>query len=630
MKFFIHIQFISIFLLFSCGKGPTGVGSAPASSNDAKQGLISNDMKALNLKIDDRYDSVGKGFDSITGLTAERCLENDSVNFVLEPTSNVTYDENLNSEQLLSKLGIGINSNIPLEVSGIPLTLSPEVQFSKESSFSILSKTATITIEIVKGYNQLVKKDTKFEYSLKDVHYKNLKENNSSFFNICGDEIVTKQNVKAQLLITAKFIYSDAKTKKDFETAMGVSIPNPFSFGNNKIKNETATVENASPSILSVGTQTESPKSGSKLNSVILFLKNTLSGLLKGAEGMSPGIKVKLNLVNKETLQNVSIAIKAIQLGGNPNKLNGIINSSCRLSEPSSCDIIFKNIQKYAANDFPDQLNETIDSNDVNSNKKFYYGEYQTSLYSNIVILGPNKKNISNDILKYSDGSLNFTNFKLKVRQDIRTSFQNYLRGKDIQNSKTFNILANDEQALVKSTIELSENNLYGLFRFIANCYNNINVCQNDYELNKKMFYKDYDKNFDDIRAWNLLASVQANWQPIRYVLGVFNSDRITEDFFMTSNFKGYNSFFIKYLDKNRNKVLSEKYGGISLASSYRCHDWLSDALGKVWLHEVTPNIVIPISDAITNVCGSKATFACTHNSDLEKIGPFYLEIWAQ
>ncbi len=98
----------------------------------------------------------------------------------------------------------------------------------------------------------------------------------------------------------------------------------------------------------------------------------------------------------------------------------------------------------------------------------------------------------------------------------------------------------------------------------------------------------------------------------------------------MTSKFRGYNSFFIKYLDKNRNKIIIEKYGGIHLSTSFRCHDWLSDALGKVWLHEVNPNIVIPISDSITNACGSKATFASTHNSDLEKIGPFFLEIWAQ
>ncbi|WP_397601639.1 hypothetical protein [Silvanigrella sp.] len=198
--------------------------------------------------------------------------------------------------------------------------------------------------------------------------------------------------MKAQLLITAKFIFSDAKTKKDFETAMGVSIPNPFSIGNKKTSNDTLTITNITPSISSVGTQTDPPKSGRKLNSVILFLKNSLSELLKVAEGMSPSIKVKLNLLNQETLKNISISIKAIQLGGSSNKLNGIVNTSCRLSEPGTCDILFKNIQKYAANDFPDQLNETIDSSDANSNKKFYFGDTETALYRNLLILGSDKK----------------------------------------------------------------------------------------------------------------------------------------------------------------------------------------------------------------------------------------------
>jgi len=49
-----------------------------------------------------------------------------------------------------------------------------------------------------------------------------------------------------------------------------------------------------------------------------------------------------------------------------------------------------------------------------------------------------------------------------------------------------------------------------------------------------------------------------------------------------------------------------------------------------VWLNQVSPNVVIPVSDSITNAYGTKSAFSCTHNSDLEKIGQFYLEIWAQ
>lgn len=616
MKNLLNPQLLLFLLLFSCGKSPSGQNN-PSQSNNTNKSTFSNDMKILNSKIDDRYDSVGKGFNSITGLVMERCLENDNVQFVLEPSSNISYEENLNSEQLLSKLGIGVNANIPLAISGVPLTFSPEVQYSNEHSSTSLARTAYLTIEIYKGYNQLGKKELNSEYKLKDIHYKSLKNSNSDFFNICGDEIVVKQRVKAQLLITAKFTFADLKTKSEFETAMGVSLPNPFNLILKK--------ENTSPAE-SQEIKLEPVKKESKLNTVLSSFKD----VLKRSEGMSPSIKGKINTLKHETLQNISISIKAIQIGGNPSRLSGLLTSSCNLSEGGTCDVLFSSIQKYAAIDFPEQLKESLESNDPNTNKNFYLDNSERALYGNYIILGPDNKNVSNEITKYTDGSLEFTQLKLKVQKDIRSSFQNYLKGKNIQNSKSFNLLANDEIYLVNSTTDQAENNLYSLFRFLNKCFNDVKICQNDYVNNKKLFYKDFDKNFDDIRSWSLIASTQANWQPVRYVLGLFNSDRISQDFLMTSYLKGYSALFIKYLDKNRNKVTSEKFSGMNLATSFRCHDWLSDALGKEWLHEVSANVVIPISNSLTDACGSKSAFACTHNSDLEKIGQFFLEIWAQ
>ena len=44
-------------------------------------------MSTLNDRIDDRIDSIGRGFNSITGLIAERCFDNDAYNFIYEPSS---------------------------------------------------------------------------------------------------------------------------------------------------------------------------------------------------------------------------------------------------------------------------------------------------------------------------------------------------------------------------------------------------------------------------------------------------------------------------------------------------------------------------------------------------------------
>lgn len=634
-------------MLASCGKPNEGGNIQDNNFRKAILNQFSALMKDVNFRIDDRTDSIGKGFNSITGLAGERCLENEKSVFRFSPSARVDYEENLSSEQLLSKLGIGVNANIPISASGVPITLSPEMRYSKESGSTSLARTSNVTVEIIKGYNEITKVDPNSEYKLKDIHYKNLKAKSQNFFNACGDEIIVKQRVKALLLITAKFIFSDTKTKSEFEASMGASIPNPFNFGGKGSAKSSSTEkksddkqakskETTNDKNKNVAKETdkenskEQKPSESKINTAINFVKDQLSSKGGSGGGMSPEIKVKFNNLSEEIRKNITIVIKATQLGGDPSRLPVLLSSSCTLSEPSTCDSLFTNIQQYASQDFPDQLGDIADYKDEASNNKFYLGDTEKSLYGNLTILNPSGDDVSSQVSSYTDGSIEFSAFKLKVRKDVRTSFQNYLSSQDIQNSKSFKLLANDEISVVKNTQEISENNLSGLFRFINNCYRDIKVCQSNYDSSRKLFYTEYNKEFDNVRAWTLIGSAQASWQPVRYILGIFSSDRITSDFFTSSNLRGYSSFVIKYLDKDRNKITSDKYNGISLSTSFRCYNWFSDALGYLWLHEVNPNIVIPITSNLANSCGSKTAFACTHNSDLAKLGAFNIEIWAE
>ncbi|MGY3803815.1 hypothetical protein ACWNT8_07135 [Pigmentibacter ruber] len=623
MRIFLY-KFPVIFFVIACSK--TGGFNNPATniSREMIESSFPKEIIELNKTLDFRYDSVGKGFNSLTGTTSERCFENDSVQFIDAPASNITYEENLSSSQILSKIGIGINLNIPLQVTGGLITLSPEINYARDSSVSELSKTSHLVIEIKKGYNQIFIKDKINSFKMKDNYYKLVKQSLGEFFNTCGDEVIVKQFLKAQLFITAKYTFPDINVKKEFENAMGTSMFNPFIiFAKKEELKESISVPN-------LNAESKIEPKPRKLTEFLDALKKDYNVLFteKGS-GLSPEIKIKLNKISQKNLEKIFLSIKAIQLGGDPKKLPSFAVSACNLSDLKTCDSIFKLIQIYAANNFLDQLQDEKNLEQQNPEYKFYAGEFEKVLYSSIPIFSNDNININQDIEKYSDNSILFSQLKLNIRNDINDSFSKYLFAQEIKSAKSFNLLAKNEINLVNSTLSLAEKNLFNLMRFVRQCYSDTIKCQNEYSNSKNIFHQNFEKNFDDIHAWQLLASTSANWQPVRYVLGAFNSDRITQDFFVNSIFQGYSLFFFKYLDKDKNKVTVDKLPNVNLSTSFRCHSWLSDALGHIWLQEVYPNTVFPITENMLNICGTKASFSGSINSDLEKLGQFILEIWA-
>ena len=652
----------SIFLLLGCGKEQTSFQEEKQSHLSSYRSSIKNKfsdiMNDLNDKIDDRTDAIGRGYNSITGLIAERCFENASYQFIYEPSSKIAYEENLTSEQLLGKLGIGVNATIPIQASGVPITLSPEVKYSMESAVNSLSRTSSITIEVIRGHNKLAIKDTSF-LKLRSEHYSILKSSKTDFFNSCGDEFIVKQNIKAQLIITAKFIFSDSKTKSEFESVMGASMPVPFNLGgkntsispshvnefrdlisnssnNSKVRNRIADpLSNDFNDLSEVSSIISNANNGksNKINSTLDELRDVLSNAENGSnmKGMSPEIKVKVNQMSDELKKNISISIKAIQLGGEPEKLPMLLAANCKLSDPGACDSLFTTIQNYAAKDFPEQLkNNTADPSDKMNNKKYYLADTEKSLYGNVTITDPTGSNISKEILKLTSQTLEISKFKLQIRKDLRQNFQNYIRAQDIQNSVAYKHLATDEIAAVVETKENSENYLYTLFRFMNSCFLDIVHCQNNYVTNNSLIVNKQNPIFDDIKTWSLVALSQAEWKKPRYFGPFFRSDRISSDFFETFQLRGYSNFMIKYLDMHRNKITAEKHPALNLSSTLRCTTWFFDSFGKIWFQNLLPNKTYPVTDSMISECRGKKLFASTRNSDLEKLGVFNYEVWAE
>ncbi len=614
---------------------------------------FSDIMSTLNDRIDDRIDSIGRGFNSITGLIAERCFDNDAYNFIYEPSSKIAYEENLTSDQLLSKLGIGVNATIPIQASGVPITLSPEVKYSLESSANSLARTSSITIEVIRGYNKIATKDSSF-FKLKKEHYKILKKSKIDFFNTCGDEFIVKQNIKAQLIITAKFIFSDSKTKSEFETIMGASMPVPFNLGgrnggnntrasdDNFLQPNTVTDANLLPrfrnriaephDLNEKRISNQESNNTTKLNHALDDLKEEL--LLteneSATKGMSPELRVKVNQLSDSLKKNISISIKAIQLGGEPEKLPALLAANCKLSDPGECDNLFTTIQNYAAKDFPEQLKNTADPTNKENNKKYYLADTEKALYGNLTILDPLGNNISKDVLKLTAQSIEISKFKLQLRKDLRQNFQNYIRSQDIQNSQAYKYLANDEIKAVLETKENAENYLYTLFRFMNTCFVDINTCQKNYFEKNALISYVHNPIFDEIKTWSLVAISQAEWKRPRYFGPFFRSDRISEDFFEPFQLKGYSNFMIKFLDMHRNKITQEKFPVINLSSTLRCTTWCFDSYGKIWFQNLYPNKSYPVTDNLISQCKGKKIFSGTRNQDFEKLGVFMYEVWAE
>lgn len=615
-------------------------------------------MDEINDKIDERTDSIGRGFNSITGLSAERCFENDSYIFINKPSSQIAYEENLSADQILSKLGIGVNATIPIQASGVPITLSPEVKYSLESAANSLARTSSITIEVIRGYNKIISKQSSF-LKLKKEHTQIVKNNKTDFFTACGDEFIVKQKVKAKLLITAKFIFSDSKTKSEFEAAMGASMPVPFNLGGKKTASSTSLVTNdiPSPDIRSVTppirnriaepfahdinleTNEIEPSLRTQPTSEVKNIKLTVDNLREelattendnGTKGMSPEIKIKVNKLSDDLKKNISISIKAIQLGGDPEKLPVLIAANCKLSDPGECDNLFTSIQNYAAKDFPEQLKPATELDEKKNNKKYYLAETEKTLYGNAVIFDSEGNNISKELLKLTEQSPEISKFKLKIRKDLRKNFQDYIRAQDIQNSQSYKFLANDEIKAVIETKENSENFLYTLFRFINTCFLDLEKCQKNYF--EKVSLNDNYNNplFDEIKTWSLVAVTQAEWKKPRYFGPFFRSDRISEDFFTPYQLKGYSNFMVKYLDMHRNRITAEKYSNTNLSTNLRCTTWFFDAYGKLFVQNLQPSKTYPITDNLISECRGKKLFASTRNPELERFGVFHYEIWAE
>ncbi|WP_186648243.1 hypothetical protein [Fluviispira vulneris] len=682
-NFRIFYVFTSLFIV-SCGKEKSDTPDSMSANRLKAFGTFSTNMQKANIDGDfNRLDSVGKGFKSITGVSANRCLENQTSYFTLDPSANIDYQTDLSQQQLLNKIGVGVSATIPVNVSGVPVTISPEASYAREASVDNLSRTGTVTIKIVKGKYSLGKINPANPYKINDKYAQSLNNSTGEFFALCGDRVISQQNAEASLVITTVFRFNNSQTKSTFDASLGAKIPIPFSFGGKKAdlktgdKTESKKVEsspntevktadakktddstNSSTAKKDESSPTTEPKTEEKPKGKIAGVIDKVkeSGAIDkikemvspskegggGGGGMAPELKLKFSTMSQETLKNVSIEVKAIQIGGDPRDLPKIIATACTPADMNSCDKMFAEIQNYAANSFPEQLENISTYTDESSNSKFTRGGYVITKYSDLEIADSSGRLLSDSFNKYTQDSQSFINLKHDISDESQRIVTEYNFAQGIKNKSSFESLTIDEKETVRKAINLTQRE-EELIQYVSDtCFQNKANCQNSFNEFKNTSKEQKDKvryltaDLNSIKAWNLIASTEANWRPVRYILGIYSSDRMTSDFFSPTNLRGYKKFFIKYVsNKEPNKgykITSENSNGIRLNTSFRCYNWFSDAIGTLWLHERAPNETIDLGkgDELVNRCGSKTAFACTFNSDLQKISPFIIQIWAE
>ncbi len=670
MRIFRTFYIFTALFITSCGKEKSDTPDSMSANRLKAFGTFSSNMQKANIDGDfNRLDSVGKGFKSITGVSANRCLENQTSYFTFDPSANIDYQTDLSQQQLLNKIGVGVSATIPVNVSGVPVTISPEAGYAREASVDNLSRTGTVTIKIVKGKYSLGKVNQANPYKLSDKYTQSLNNHSGEFFMLCGDKVITQQNAEASLVITTVFRFNNSQTKNTFDASLGAKIPIPFSFGGKKAdlktgdKTESKQVD-SSPKTADASTNTNTKKVDASTNTdandqkpkgkiagiidkvkesgVIDKIKEMISPSKEGGGGMSPELKIKFSSMSQETLKNVSIEVKAIQIGGDPRDLPKIIASACSPADMNSCDKMFAEIQNYAANSFPAQLENISTYTDESSNNKFTRGGYVVAKYSDLEIIDSSGKLISESLNKYTQDSQSFISLKHDISEISQSIVTEYNFAQGIKNKSSYESLTIDEKETVVKAINITQRE-EELIQFVSDsCYQNKGSCQNSLDefknrsKNQKEQAHYLTADLNSIKAWNLIASTEANWRPVRYVLGVYSSDRMTSDFFSPSNLRGYKKFFIKYVynngEKKGIKITKANSNGIRLNTSFRCYNWFSDAIGTLWLHEREPNETIDLGkgDELVNLCGSKTAFACTFNSDLQQISPFLIQLWAE
>lgn len=294
------IKLVVISSLFAaCGKKETNI----VKSEDEKVLTSSYSQNLINKELHSSV--IGKGFSSVDRTVKNSCLDNVFHEFIPNGKSQVSFFNNLSSDELSEKLNINTNGKIT----------SPQGELTIDSSFLQMlntnesSSTVTLIANVTNGKNRLRKTDETIPgYRINDFYKSIFDKKKSEFIKVCGDEIIESQQLSAYLIITARMDFKNKASKDAFELTIGAN-------------------------------------------------KNIFEEI-----GVSD--KSSFSNLDDKIKKSIKITISGTQLGGDFKQLQSILKSNaCNLNEIEKCNQIFETINNYFSHEFLNQL----DINDENA-----------------------------------------------------------------------------------------------------------------------------------------------------------------------------------------------------------------------------------------------------------------------
>jgi hypothetical protein len=291
-------------VILSCLISSCGVVDKQNNEKKIDDVNIMNYSSLDNHQIESHSSIIGKGFSSIDKTIKNSCLENTYHEFIPNGKSQVSFFNNLSSQDLNEKLNINTNGKIH----------GPQGEVSIDSSYLQMldtndsSSTVTLIANVTNGKNILKKTDSSIPgYKINDFYKSIFDKTKSEFIKVCGDEIIESQKLSAFLVITARMDFKNKASKDAFESTIGAN-------------------------------------------------KNIF-------EEIGGNNSTSFSNIDDKIKKSIKITISGTQLGGDFKQLQSILKKNvCNLNQIEQCNQIFETINNYFSNEFLTQLDSNNES----------------------------------------------------------------------------------------------------------------------------------------------------------------------------------------------------------------------------------------------------------------------------
>ncbi|WP_186645758.1 hypothetical protein [Fluviispira vulneris] len=522
------------------------------------------EMRSSILNSDGSSAKLLQGFNKMGFQFSENCLEGgDYVQPKSIEKSIVDFSDNLKEHDFRKVLNIGVSATVP--VKGVDI--SPEVKFAREASATKLSRTTTYSVYVRFGENKIAPKVGN-AYVLKEGLSENFNAdgklfNHYNFIKKCGDEVITSQRLSAKILLTMKLNFESKKVLNDFQTTVGASVKDILT-NNEKI-----------------------------------------------------AINTKLKYLNEDTKRQIYLNIYGLQLGGDPKKLASVLTSkvTCRLDKVEECQPLFDRLNKYASEDFVQQLNPA----DVNT---WAIENSSTVSYEELNIVDKAGKALNLSVTDDPTELLKLTKLKSEVSHTISKQIDNYTLANSLLN---ISYLADNEREGLENISHLSHTNIEMLQGFSSQCFINLADCLNNSAFKINSLVSQYDDSLLETNMGELIAKIRSQNTPLSG-----QKERSSEDFVNLSPVieKGkYSSFYFKLKNIENNTIRNA-----GARFDLKCNKPWYKGFDPVLFASIHPNYEVLSDTVVMNYndnCGGKESVYVANPKNITE-SDFIVEIWGR